>query len=528
MSLMGMKQGIQKFSVPIMITLGGIMVVGGLFNGYGRNAGNASREARQEALAETAVAKIGETSVSRRMLDQIVDRQLKQFEAFGMPKPPAEALDGYRLGAIEALKSQEALIAAAKKEGVKVSNDDVQKGIERVWGEQGRASIAKQLNLSEKATDNEIEASFLKQGANVTVAQLKQRFINPDAVRVKLYDEGLREILKKKKPVDTATLKQSVSRYKVRHILVNWDTKTTEAAAKAKAEKLLAEVKATPTKMAELATKNSDDPGSKAKGGLYEWKKEELSGLVPEFKKAVESLKPGETYPQVVRHTGGYNGFHVIRLESIGAPDDFDKEIKKYTDTYLEGELGKDITKLTDAMAPTLKVDILDPGLKAARLTQDGMKGGKPDPKLLGEALAELDKIKKEDDPLGLIPLRRALILEQLQKNTEAAAAYEDALKANGNKVETRLKLARLLVKLGQKDKVALQLTEAEKLAIPEPAQWQEVGTLYGLIGDKVNERRALEKNQELTRRKLQLQAAERAQQAAAAPPPAADPGKKK
>jgi len=521
MSLMGMKQGIQKFAVPIMIALGGIMVVGGLFNGYGRNVGNQSREARQEALAETPVAKIGELSVTRRMLDEIVDRQLKQFEAFGMPKPPAEALDGYRLGAIEALKSQEALVAAAKKEGVHVSDADIQQGIERVWNEQGRTSIAKQLNLSEKATDNEIEASFLKQGANVTVAQLKQRFINPDAVRVKLYDEGLRAVLKKKKTVDPATLKQSVSRYKVRHILVNWDAKTTEAAAKAKAEKLLAEVKAAPTKMAELATKNSDDPGSKSKGGLYEWKKEELSGLVPEFKKAVESLKPGETYPQVVRHTGGYNGFHVIRLESIGVPDDFDKEIKKYTDTYLDGELGKDLTKLTDATAPTLKIELLDPGLKAARLTQDGMKGGKPDPKVLEEALAELGKIKKDDDPLGLVPLRRALLLEQLQKNPEAVTAYEEALKVNGNKVETRFKLARLLVKLGLKDKVAEQLTEAEKLAIPEPSQWQELGTLYGQIGDKANERRALEKNQELTLRKAQLEAAARAKQ------PATDPGKK-
>lgn len=523
MSLMGMKQGIQKFSVPIMALIGLSMLGSSVYLGLGRNG--TSLEARNEALAGTAVAKIGELSVTRRMLDKIVDQQLRQFEMFGMPKPPADALDGYRLGALEMLKSQEAVVVAAKKEGITISDQDLAAGVDKVWAEQGRSVVAKQLSLSEKATDNEIEAALLKQNANLSIEGIKAQMIDPDAVRFRLYNDALRAALQAKKKVDPATVKKSLTRYKVRHILINWDAKTTEAAAKAKAEKLLAEVKADPTKMADLAKKNSDDPGSKDKGGLYEWKKEELSSLVPEFKAAVEKLKAGETNPTVVRHKGGYSGFHVIRLEGIGAPDDFDKEQKKYIDDYTKAEVDKELTKLTEAIAPTLKLELLDPGLRVAQLTQEGMKGNKPNEKLLTEALTELAKIKKEDDPLGIVPLRKATLLEQLKKDAEAAAAYEEALKLNGNKVETRFKLARLLVKLGQKDKVALQLAEAEKLAIPEPEQWAELATLYKQIGDTTNERRALEKNQELTKRKLELQARERAaQQAQQVPSPSGKP----
>lgn len=523
MSLMTMKQSIQKFAMPIIALIGLSILGSSVYMGLGRNGGNLSSDARNEALAETAVAKIGELSVTRRMLDEIVEQQLKQFEMFGMPKPSAEALDGYRLGALEMIKSQEALVAAAKKEGVSVSESDLSQGMDKVWAEQGRSAIAKQLKLSETATDNEIDAALLKQGANMNVSMLKQQMIKKEAVRYRLYEDGLKAVIQAKKKIDPETVKKSLTVYKVRHILINWDAKTPEAVAKAKAEKLLAEVKAAPTKMAELATKNSQDPGSKDKGGLYEWKKEQLGTLVPEFKAAVDKLKPGETYPTVVRHTGGYSGFHIIRLESIGAPDDFDKDQKKYIDTYAKGEVEKDLTKLTEAIAPTIKVDLLDSGMKVAKLTQEGMKGNRPNEKILTEALTELSKIKKDDDPLGIVPLRKGTILEQLKKDADAVAAYEEALTLNGNKVETRFKIARLLVKLGQKDKAGAQLAEAEKLAIPEPDQWNELANLYKQIGDTASERRALEKNQELTKRKMELMAKERAAQASN-PGPAGKP----
>ncbi|MCX6367626.1 MAG: peptidylprolyl isomerase [Armatimonadetes bacterium] len=510
MSLMGMKQRIQKFAIPVSIVIA-VSMLAGTFMSMGRTP--ATSRARQEAQAEVSVAKVGTVDVSQRMLDRLVDQQVQQFAMFGMPKPPAEALDSYRLQAIEGIKSQQALVAAAQKAGLSVSEDELKKGIDDVWDKQGRASIAQQLNLDPKASDKEISAELTKQGANVSVESLKQQLIVPDAVKIKLYNDKLTKL-----QADKVTLQT----YKVRHILVKWDGKTTtEAAAKTKAEKLLAEVKATPTKFAAIAKANSDDPGSKDKGGLYEWKKEELAGLVPEFKAAVEKLKAGETTPELVRHADakgqGYNGFHIIHLDAI------DQAGPEKREEAAKGE----ITKLVDAAAPGIKVDLLAPGLLAAKLVQDGSKDPKkPNEKLLTQALAELDKIKPEDDTTGSVLLRKATVFETLKQPEKAIVALEEAVK-NNDKVETRIRLATLLVDKANKPEAIKQLASAEKLALPEPQIWMQLSQLYTRAGDKEAATRTMLKNQEYTLRQQQLMAKEQAAKSGGIKLPGAEPEKK-
>lgn len=511
MSLMGMKQHIQKFSLPIVAFIGISMLGTSVYSGLGRNSGSA--RTRSEAKAETTLAQVGSQAVTQRMLDRLIEPQLQQFKMFGMPPPPAEALDGYRLRALDGIKSQEALVVAAQKAGITISDEEIQKGTDEVWETQVRSKIAQQLTLSEKATDKEINDTLAKQGANISVESLKEQLILPDSLRIKLFNDKLTK--------QQAEKLIAVETYKVRHILINWDgKKTTEAAAKAKAEKLLADVKTTPAKFAELAKANSEDPGSKDKGGLYEWKKEELAGLVPEFKAAIATLKPGETTPALVRHADpkSYSGFHIIHLDAIS----------KATQEKREELARAEITKLVDAAAPGIKVEVQDPGMRAMQLFQDASKDpAKPDVKLLNQALAELDKIKKEDDPAGVVPLRKAAILEKLKQPEKAIAALEDAIQSNGDKVETRIRITTLLIAKGDKAGAIKQLAEAEKLALPEPGIWGQLGQLYKQAGDTAGERRTLEKNQAYTLRQQQLQAQEQALAAKNAPSDKNAPGKK-
>jgi peptidyl-prolyl cis-trans isomerase D len=98
---------------------------------------------------------------------------------------------------------------------------------------------------------------------------------------------------------------------KTRHILITVakgaDART-DAAAKAKAEDLLKQVKAGGN-FAELAKKNSDDPGSKDTGG--ELPLIPTSSLDPAYAQAAMALSPGQTSP-VVRSQFGY---HIIQTE---------------------------------------------------------------------------------------------------------------------------------------------------------------------------------------------------------------------
>jgi peptidyl-prolyl cis-trans isomerase D len=100
-----------------------------------------------------------------------------------------------------------------------------------------------------------------------------------------------------------------------RHILItvpkDADAKT-DAAAKAKAEDLLKQIKAGGN-FADLAKKNSEDPGSKDKGG--ELPMIPTSNLDPAYAKAAMALSPGQTSP-VVRSSFGY---HIIQTEAKNA-----------------------------------------------------------------------------------------------------------------------------------------------------------------------------------------------------------------
>ncbi len=98
---------------------------------------------------------------------------------------------------------------------------------------------------------------------------------------------------------------------KTRHILIavpaGADAKT-DAAAKAKAADLLKQIKAGGN-FADLASKNSDDPGSKTQGG--ELPMYPTSGLDPAYAKAAMALNPGQT-SELVRSQFGY---HIIQTE---------------------------------------------------------------------------------------------------------------------------------------------------------------------------------------------------------------------
>src|ERR1700761_194792 len=100
-------------------------------------------------------------------------------------------------------------------------------------------------------------------------------------------------------------------RVKVRHILIKTQGKPKEDAPKlkAKAEDLLKQLQHG-ADFAELAKKNSEDPGSAEKGGELGWV---VRGqTVPNFEKTAFSLKPGELSGLVETEYG----YHIIQLEA--------------------------------------------------------------------------------------------------------------------------------------------------------------------------------------------------------------------
>jgi parvulin-like peptidyl-prolyl isomerase len=507
MSLMAMKKGFEKYA-PVYVGILAVIMIGGVvLSGFGANV-----SPQNAPLASTAkpVVKVGDKEISSTELDFRVKQVLDQQAMFGpMILSPAEKAK-YRYMILNGFKQEQAVVVAAKKAGVTVSDADIAKKRNEIW-EQARASFAQTLGLKEGATDGDIDTALNQQSPGMSVARLKAERLPDEVVRLQLYQEGLSEALKKQLAVTDDEVKNSYSDIRVRHILIKiGDGGLPEPQAKEKAEKVLKEVLAAPDKMGALAKQYSDDPGSKDKEGIYEWAPG--SQYVPEFTKGALAVEVGKVNPELVKTP---YGFHIIKLEGKRQgstfPKDWDKEKIKYIDEYKARLVNEKVGAAIAAEVPGIPVEITDPMLKAAQLLEEARvapdgseKTGKYE-----QAITELLKIKKESDPEGAAPLLMAEAYKELKKPTEMIAAYEEAL-TYSNTAETRLALAQVYLEQKQKEKAVKQLEEAEKLAIPNIQLQMQLAMLYDQAGDKERNKKAMAKAEAMMKRMSEQQAAQR------------------
>src|SRR5881392_3959708 len=182
-------------------------------------------------------------------------------------------------------------------------------------------AVAQRLSALESQKREVADARILTQQflseAKIDEAKLKAHydanqadFRTPERVRAE-YVVLSAELLAQQEPVTEAELKSAyearAAQYRVdeqrraSHILVK---------SREEADKLLAELKESPGRFAELANKRSQDPGSAAKGGDLCWFGRGM--MVKPFDEAVFKLKQNEM--QIVQSEFGY---HVVRLTGI-------------------------------------------------------------------------------------------------------------------------------------------------------------------------------------------------------------------
>jgi len=152
---------------------------------------------------------------------------------------------------------------------------------------------------------------------------------------------------------------QTPARVKVAHILISpkpgKDGKPDDAAAKAKAEDILKQVKSGGN-FADLAKKNSDDPGSAQNGGELGWISPKQT--VPEFDQKAFSMKPGEISDLV--HTSF--GYHIIKVEDTQtAHQQSLDEVKSQIEDLVKAQKRSDaVNKYTDQFQSDVRSEGFD------------------------------------------------------------------------------------------------------------------------------------------------------------------------
>lgn len=163
-------------------------------------------------------------------------------------------------------------------------------------------------------TDADVEAYYKSHEAQFRAPEQAQiEYVVLDLESLKQGISVPEDELKKYYNENVARYTQAEER-RASHILVKAEKSAPaeeRAKAKAKAEALLADLRKNPGSFAELAKKNSDDPGSKERGGDLDFFAR--GAMVKPFEDAVFAMKPGELSNVVESDFG----FHIIRLDAV-------------------------------------------------------------------------------------------------------------------------------------------------------------------------------------------------------------------
>jgi peptidyl-prolyl cis-trans isomerase D len=290
---------------------------------------------------------------------------------------------------------------------------------------------------------------------------------------------------------------ENASRYAVAeerrasHILVKVDPDkpaADKAAAKKKAEDLLAQVRKAPASFAEVAKKNSDDTGSAAKGGDLDFFGRGM--MVKPFEDAVFAMKPGEISNVVESDFG----FHVITLTAVKGGDKkpfeavraaIEAEVRKSLAQKKYAEAAEQFTNTvyeqSDSLQPVIdKLKLAKQTATVQRTPAPGAAGALASTKLLNAVFgndAVANKRNTDAVEIGPNQLASARIVSHQPARTRPLAEVKDAVRervlasqaAAAARAEGQKRLAELQKSPAESIGNAVTVSRARDEGVPRP-----------------------------------------------------------
>lgn len=251
-----------------------------------------------------------EGKFSQELYDQLLQENKltpKKFEAsIRSDLLTQQAQDGIaKLGFISNVRTADAVKLLNQKRLVTVSEIKTKDFIDQVKIEPAQVSAYYEKHKDKLRSPEQVKIEFVLLSAASLMSSIK---VDDEEVK-KFYNENVSKF-------------QGNEQRRASHILIGFGANATPAqkqAAKEKAEALLAAVKKNPKSFEELATKNSQDPGSAAKGGdLGSFGR---GAMVKPFEDAVFGMKVNQISDLVESEFG----YHIIKLtEIMGESTDFE------------------------------------------------------------------------------------------------------------------------------------------------------------------------------------------------------------
>ncbi len=506
-----------RWTIWLTIT---IIFVLGMFSGFSW----VERQARGLNLPRS-IARVNRAEISRQQYEQALAR-LAQFGSFRLS---AQDWAFYKEQIFHELVDAELLRQEAYRRGIRVTRADINKRVNEIL--QIQLVSARQQYERDKEFRDFVRKQYgsLEAMANELRRQVRQQVGNWEQ---EILMEKLRQSVMQEVNVTEKELQDNYTQFRLRHIFVSADrflpkdkspTDQDRRQAKEKALQRAKELRERLLKgedFAKLASKESDDPVTKNKGGdLGELSLDAAKWRIGEDALTVlPKLKIGEVSEPIE----SFNGYHIVKLEGkrVNLPQDYNKvryrcEEKKCNIIWLGekgekkcpkcgstkikqiGERKKELldelkqqrmqerwTKLLRDLRESAKIEIYDPELKAIAAEREG--NTEEAIKHLREALkivAENPDARRHYLFPDLLHYRLSSLYMRQGKLKEAEHEIRKALEYSDDN-DLHIQLGSILMLQGKKDAALKQFLKVADSS-PTPGQRLIIANYLEQLGRK-------------------------------------------
>ena len=471
-SIEGIRSGaVQSKVFKGLIIASGLIMAGGLFVGGLGDGGAGGGVAGTDV-----VAKVGDEGVTQRQLSNALAQQEQFNSMLGQKTTVATYLDGKKR-ALENLTGGTAVLVAAQKSNIAVSESDIDVKIDKL--------ISDELKPQNGQTAAQFRRATETQYGSLEAARTKLREgLDREAVRKQLLVEKLEKQVKDENKVSEDDYKRSVTRLKLYQIVVRpelpknakdlkAETEKLNAKAETEAAKLAADLKKTPTlaNFKSVALKSSDDASTKAKGG-------DAGAKLP---REIFPVEFGETLAKStekivgpLKAPSGEQTLFFVENRKLELPKDFAKNKKKLLADFETERDNAAWQTRQDELKKQVTPEVTDPALVAFDAQSSGDLFTKPvdQQKTAREAMLEqyTQAIQgKQGLEAAAIGLQMARLYSDLKRKPEQLVALNGAVENAPQDVDLRLEYVRALRDNGQAKPAQLQLQEASKILDDTP-----------------------------------------------------------
>jgi peptidyl-prolyl cis-trans isomerase SurA len=268
------------------------------------------------AASANVVARVNGKDITATQLDKQVQIQLQGNEQPGSP----EELQDLKLQVLNRLINDQILLEQASAANLSASDAEVDVKYNEFKSQYTEEKL-QQLLKEQKMTADDIRNEMRKQ---ITIDKLVNKDITS---KISVSDAEIKAFYDKNK--DSFNLPES---FHIAHILItpvadpdlqngkNDDAKSPEE-AKAKAARVLKDVQSG-RDFATVARESSEDPSSSPSGGDLQFQPlQAIENIDPRLAQAVQKMRVGETYPQVIETRFGYHILKLLEKDAGGQKD---------------------------------------------------------------------------------------------------------------------------------------------------------------------------------------------------------------